>query len=176
MEGKKVLLRVSPIKGVMRFGKKGKLSPQYIVPFEVLERVGEVAYKLSLPPTLSGVHLVFHVFMLQKCYEDPSHVLDFRSTHLDKDLTYDDEPVAILDRQVRKLRSKNIAFVKVQWRGQQDTGSVTEFESQHVTFLEDEFPKKGEDEMIMDIVPNGSRMNVLDPSMSNIDPNGNNDE
>ncbi|XP_070015169.1 uncharacterized protein [Nicotiana sylvestris] len=77
MVGEKVLLRVSPMKGVMRFKKKGKLSPRYIFPFEVLERVGEMAYKHALPPTQSGVHPVFHVFMFQKYYGDLSHVSNF---------------------------------------------------------------------------------------------------
>ncbi|XP_070054199.1 uncharacterized protein [Nicotiana tomentosiformis] len=113
MEGEKVLLRVSPLKGVMRFGKKGKLSHRHIGPFEVLERVGKVDYKLPLPPSLLGVLSEFHVSILWKCYEDLSHVLDFTSVQLDKDLTYDEGPVAILDRQVWKLRSKNFTSVKV---------------------------------------------------------------
>ncbi|XP_070039545.1 uncharacterized protein [Nicotiana tomentosiformis] len=117
MVGKMVFLRVSPMKGVMRFGKKGKLIPRYI-PFEVLLRIGEVAYRLALPTSLLGIHPVFHIFMLQKYYGDPSHVLDFSTVQLDGDLTYDMELVAILGRQVRKLRSKNIESVKVQWRGQ----------------------------------------------------------
>ncbi|XP_070003038.1 uncharacterized protein [Nicotiana sylvestris] len=104
------------MKGVMRFGKKGKLSLRFIGPFEVLRRIGEVAYELALPPSLAGVHPVFHVSMLQKYHGDLSHVLDISSVQLDKDLSYVEEPVAILDRQVRKLRSKNIAPVKVQWR------------------------------------------------------------
>ncbi|XP_070033052.1 uncharacterized protein [Nicotiana tomentosiformis] len=102
----------------MRFGKKGKLRPRFIGPFEVLRRVGEVDYELSLPPSLAGVQPVFHVSMLRKYHGDPSHVLDFSSIQLNKDLPYVEDPVAILDRQVRKLRSKNIASVKVQWRGQ----------------------------------------------------------
>ncbi|XP_070029923.1 uncharacterized protein [Nicotiana sylvestris] len=118
MVGEQVLLRVSPMKGVMRFGKKGKLSPRFIGPFEVLRHVEEVAYELALPPSLAGVHPVFHVSMIRKYHSDPTHVLDFSSVQLDKDLSYVEEPVAILDRQVRKLRSKNIASVKVQWRGQ----------------------------------------------------------
>nr|XP_009623557.1 uncharacterized protein LOC104114749 [Nicotiana tomentosiformis] len=101
----------------MRFVKKGKLSPLYICPFEVLERVGEVAYRIALPPILSRMHPVFHVFMLRKYYEDLSHVLDFSSVQLEKGLTYDEVPVAVLDRQDGKLRSKNIASVKVKWRG-----------------------------------------------------------
>ncbi|XP_070045285.1 uncharacterized protein [Nicotiana tomentosiformis] len=118
MTGERVLLRVSPMKGVMRFGKKVKLSPRYIGPFEIFDRVGEVAYRLALPPSLSEVHPIFHVFMLRKYHGDPSHVLDFSSVQLDKNLTYVDELVAILDKHLRKLRSKNIASVKIQWRGQ----------------------------------------------------------
>ncbi|XP_070042896.1 uncharacterized protein [Nicotiana tomentosiformis] len=118
IEGEKVLLRVSPMKGVMRFGKMDKLIPRYIGPFEVLERVGEMSYILSLPPNLLGVHPVFHVYMLQKYYEDPLHVLDFSSVQLDENMAYEEESVAISDRKVQKLRSKNIALVKVQWRGQ----------------------------------------------------------
>ncbi|XP_070032189.1 uncharacterized protein [Nicotiana tomentosiformis] len=98
MVGEKVLLSVLPMKGVMRFEKKGKLSLRHIGSFEVLERVGEVAYKLALPPSLSRFHIVFHVSMLWKCYGDPSHVLDFSTMQLDGDLTYDVEPVAILGR------------------------------------------------------------------------------
>ncbi|XP_070024631.1 uncharacterized protein [Nicotiana sylvestris] len=99
----------------MRFGKKGKLSPRF---FEILRHVEEVAYELALPPSLAGVHPIFHVSMLWRYYSDPSHVLDFSSVQLDKDLSYVEKPVAILDRQVRKLGSKNIASVKVQWQGQ----------------------------------------------------------
>ncbi|XP_070048676.1 uncharacterized protein, partial [Nicotiana tomentosiformis] len=108
MVGERVLLQVLPIKGVMRFGKKGKLRPRFIGPFEVLRRVGEVSYEITLPPSLVGVHPVFHVSMLRKYHGDPAHVLDFSSVKLDKDLSYVEVPVAILDRHVRKLRSKNI--------------------------------------------------------------------
>ncbi|XP_070028612.1 uncharacterized protein [Nicotiana sylvestris] len=101
MVGEKILLKVSPMKGVMRFGKKGKLSPRFIRPFEVLRRIGEVAYELSLLPNLSSVHPVFHVSMLWKYTSDPSHVLGFSTIQLDDDLTYDVEPVAILECHVR---------------------------------------------------------------------------
>ncbi|XP_070034435.1 uncharacterized protein [Nicotiana tomentosiformis] len=106
------------MKGVMRFKKKGKLSPRFIGPFKVLRHVGEVAYELALPPSLVGGHPVFYVFMLRKYHGDPSHVLDFSSVQLDKDLSYVEELVAILDRQVQKPRSKKIASMKVHWRGQ----------------------------------------------------------
>ncbi|XP_070039305.1 uncharacterized protein [Nicotiana tomentosiformis] len=109
MVGERVLLQVSPMKAVMRFRKKDKLSAKYICPFEILERVGELAYKLAFPPSLSAVHPMFHVSMLWKYYGDPSHVLIFSSVQLDKDLNYVEELMAILDRQIRKLRSKNIA-------------------------------------------------------------------
>ncbi|XP_070050860.1 uncharacterized protein [Nicotiana tomentosiformis] len=112
MVGEKVLLWDLPIKGVMRFGKKGKLIPRYIVPFELLERIGEVAYKHALPSSLAAVHLVFHVSMLRKYHSDLSFVLDLSSVQLDKDLSYVEEPVAILDRQVQKLRSKRIDSMK----------------------------------------------------------------
>ena len=72
-----VFLKVAPIKGVMRFGKKGKLSPRFIGPFKILERIGKVAYKLALPPELSSVHNVFHISMLKKYVPDPTHVLEY---------------------------------------------------------------------------------------------------
>jgi len=114
MVGERVLLRVSPMKGMMRFGKKGKLSPRFIGPFEILDRVGEVAYRIALPPRLSAVHLLFHVSMLRKYHGDPSHMLDFSTVQLDKDLSYEEEPVTILDRQVCQLRSKSFPYVRSQ--------------------------------------------------------------
>ncbi|XP_009761876.1 uncharacterized protein [Nicotiana sylvestris] len=110
--GEQFLLRVSPLKGVMMFGKKEMLSPRYIGPFEILNRVREVVYRLVLPPSLSAVHPVFHVSMLRKYHIDPSRILDFSSVQLDKNLTYVEESVAILDKQVQKLRLKNIASVE----------------------------------------------------------------
>ncbi|XP_055803428.1 uncharacterized protein LOC129872469 [Solanum dulcamara] len=114
MVGDHVWRRVSPMKGVMQFGRKGKLNYQFIGPFEILARVGEVAYKLALPPSLLAVHNVFHVFMLRKYVPTDSHVLSLNSVELGPDLTFEEEPIAILDRQVRKPRTKEIASVKVQ--------------------------------------------------------------
>ncbi|KAL9374753.1 hypothetical protein Peur_031632 [Populus x canadensis] len=108
-----VFLKVSPTKGVFRFGKKGKLSPRFIGPYEILERVGAVAYRLALPPNLSAIHPVFHVSMLRKYMSDPSHVLEVHPIELRDDMVYEVQPEAIVDRQVRKLRSKDIASVKV---------------------------------------------------------------
>ncbi|XP_070034659.1 uncharacterized protein [Nicotiana tomentosiformis] len=106
MVGEKVLLKVSSMKGIIRFGKKGKQSPRFIGPFEVLEQIGEVAYRLDLPPNLLGVHPVFHVSMLRKYHADRSHVLDYCTVQLDESLGYKEEPVAVVDRQVCQLRSK----------------------------------------------------------------------
>ncbi|XP_070041012.1 uncharacterized protein [Nicotiana tomentosiformis] len=113
MASKKGLLRVPPMKSVIRFGKKGKLSTKFIGLLEILERVGEVAYRLALPPSLAGLHRVSQVSMLRKNHEDMSYV-DVTTVQLDDNLTYEEEPIAILDRQVRKLRSKSFPYVKVQ--------------------------------------------------------------
>ena len=113
----------------MRFGKKGKLSPRFIGPFEILIRVGEVAYKLALPPILSVVHPVFHVSMLRKYIPDESHVLSLDSVELGPDLTFEEEPIAILDRQIQKLRTKEIASVKVQWKHRSMGEATWEIES-----------------------------------------------
>ena len=95
--GDLVFLKVSPIKGVIRFGKKRKVAPRYISPFEIRSRVGEVAYRLVLPPKLSRIHPVFHVSMLRKYISDPSHVFQHQAVELSKDLTYEEYPMAIMD-------------------------------------------------------------------------------
>ncbi|XP_059302274.1 uncharacterized protein LOC132054248 [Lycium ferocissimum] len=106
------------MKGVMRFGKKGKLSSRYIgryiSPFEIRRRVGAVAYELALPQDLSGLHPVFHVSMLKRYHSDCSYIIRRDSGLLDENLSYEEEPIAILDSQVIKLRSKEITSVKVQ--------------------------------------------------------------
>ncbi|XP_075096118.1 uncharacterized protein LOC142174223 [Nicotiana tabacum] len=114
--GDKVFLRVSPMKGVMRFGKRGKLGPKFIGPYEILDRVGVVAYRLALPLELSFIHPVFHVSMLRKCISDSSQVIEALIIPLNEKLSYEEEPMAVVDRQIRKLRSKEIVFVKVLWR------------------------------------------------------------
>ena len=114
--GDLVFLKVAPFKGVMRFGKKGKLSPRYIGPFEILERIGNVAYRLALPQELAYVHNVFHVSMLKKYISDPSHVLDHEPIEVHEDMTYEEKPVRILAREEKVLRNKVIPLVKVLWR------------------------------------------------------------
>nr|XP_016508132.1 PREDICTED: uncharacterized protein LOC107825737 [Nicotiana tabacum] len=99
MVDEKVLLKVLAMKCIIRFEKRGKLSPRFIGPFEVLEQVGEVAYTLALPPSISGVHPVFHGSMLRRYHTDRSHVLDYNAAHLDESLGYEEEPVVIVDKQ-----------------------------------------------------------------------------
>ncbi|PHU23516.1 putative LRR receptor-like serine/threonine-protein kinase [Capsicum chinense] len=100
MQGEHILLKVSPMKGVMRFGKKEKLNSRFIGPFEISQCVGPVAYELALPSDLSAVHPVFHVSMLKRYYPDDSHVIQWDSVNLNQNLTFEEEPITILDRQV----------------------------------------------------------------------------
>ncbi|XP_070668444.1 uncharacterized protein [Malus domestica] len=111
-----VLLKLSLWRGVVQFGKKGKLSPRYIEPCMIIERVGEVAYRLDLLPELSKVHDVFHVSMLRHSISDPSHVILPQPLEINPNLTYDEEPVTILDWKDKVLRNKTVRLVKVLWR------------------------------------------------------------
>lgn len=110
-----VFLKVSLMKGVMRFGQKGKLAPRYIGPFEIHSKVGDMAYRLVLLPELSQIHPMFHVSILRKYISDPSHILQPQAVELSEDLSYEEYPVAIVGRQVRQLRTKEIPMVKVLW-------------------------------------------------------------
>ncbi|XP_073304532.1 uncharacterized protein [Primulina huaijiensis] len=101
-------VKVTPMKGVMRFEKKGKLSPRFIRPFEILERVGTLAYRVALPPNLTGVHNVLHVSMLRKYMSNPSYVLNYEPLQLTPNLSFEERPTQILVRQERKLRNKVI--------------------------------------------------------------------
>ena len=106
--GDHVFLKVMPKREVVRFGKRGKLTPRYIGLFEILERVGTVAYRLALPPSLSSVHEVFHVSMLRKYTPDPAHVVDWREIIVDTDGTFEEGPVRILDSWDQVLRRKTM--------------------------------------------------------------------
>ena len=111
-----VFLKISPTMGVMRFGKSGKLSPRFVGPFEILRRVGVVAYQLALPPNLTSAHDVFHISMLKKYIPDPSHKIDFSELEIQEDMSYLEKPLKILDTKERVLRTKTIPMVKVLWR------------------------------------------------------------
>ena len=126
--GEKVFLKVSPWKKVMRFRKKGKLSPRFIGPYEVIEKVGLVAYGLALPSDLENIHNVFHVSMLRRYRSDPSHVVFSETIELRPDLTYEEEPVEILAREVKELRNKKIPLVKVLWRNHKTEEATWESE------------------------------------------------
>ncbi|XP_031092549.1 uncharacterized protein LOC115997147 [Ipomoea triloba] len=99
----------------MRFGKKGKLSPRFIGPYEILERVGQVAYRLALPAKLDRVHDVFHVSQLKKYVHDTSHVIAPETLELDETLSYEEKPVKILDTKTRETRRRAVKMVKVCW-------------------------------------------------------------
>ena len=109
----KVFLKVSPWKKVMRFGKKGKLSPMFIGPYEVIEKMGPMAYQLALPLELEKIHNVYHVSMLRRYMSDPSHAISLETIELRLDLTYEEESVEILAQEVKELRNKRIPLVKV---------------------------------------------------------------
>ena len=111
-----VFLKVSPTKGVARFEKRGKLSPRYIGPYQISRSVGEVAYKLELPPELSGVHSIFHVSMLRKCLADVSQVIPVQPEELRENLSMVEDVVQLLDRKDQVLRNKVIPLVLVQWQ------------------------------------------------------------
>ena len=121
-----VFLKISPWKGVLRFGKRGKLSPRYIGPYEIMSKVGPVAYKLKLPPELSRIHDTFHVSMLKKYIPNPSHVLSEQPVQLKENLTYEEIPVQIVDRKEQVLRSKVIPLVKVLWKNHEREAATWE--------------------------------------------------
>nr|GEV99942.1 transposon Ty3-G Gag-Pol polyprotein [Tanacetum cinerariifolium] len=128
--GDMVMLKVSPWKGVIRFGKRGKLSPWYIGPFEIIERIGLVAYKLVLPEKLCGIHNTFHVSNLKKFLADENLVIPLEEIQLYDELHFIEEPVEIMDREVKQLKQSRIPIVKVRWnsrRGPEYTWEQEDF-------------------------------------------------
>ncbi|GJX14700.1 hypothetical protein Tco_0206458 [Tanacetum coccineum] len=113
--GDRVLLKVTPWKGVVCFGKKGKLTPRYVGPCEILEMIGLVAYRLRLPEELNNVHDTFQVSNLKKCMADVNLHVPLKEIKVDKTLHFVEEPVEIMDREIKKLKRRNIALVKVRW-------------------------------------------------------------
>ena len=101
-----LIVKVSPFKGVMRFSRKGKLSPRYIRPFQILRRIGSRAYELVFPPSINRVHLVFHVSMLRKYLHDESHIIEPQVIDISQDLSYQEDPVMIIDQGISKLHSR----------------------------------------------------------------------
>ena len=110
-----MFLKVSPMRGVVRFGQKGKLAKRFVGPFEIKSRIGDMAYRLVLPPELAGVHDVFHVSMLRKYIPDLTHALQYEPLQLQADATYVERPAQIIDSEEVVLHTKTIQWVKVQW-------------------------------------------------------------
>ncbi|GJW95332.1 putative reverse transcriptase domain-containing protein [Tanacetum coccineum] len=128
--GDKVILKVSPWKGVVRFGKRRKLNPRYVVPFKVLEKVGSIAYKLELPQEFSRVHNTFHVSNLKKCYSDEPLAVPLEGLHIDDKLRFVEEPVEIMDREVKRLKQSRIPIVNVRWNSRRGPEFTWEREEQ----------------------------------------------
>ncbi|XP_069146956.1 uncharacterized protein [Solanum lycopersicum] len=113
----------------MRFDKKGKLSPRYVGPYKILKRSAKVAYELELSANLAAVHSVFYISLLKKCVGDPTSIVSLGSATVKDSLSYEDVPVEILDRQVRRLRNKEVTSVRVLWGSQPVKGTTWEVEA-----------------------------------------------
>ncbi|GKF24358.1 hypothetical protein Tco_0076680 [Tanacetum coccineum] len=113
--GDRVMLKVSPWKGVVRFDKRGKLNPRYVKPFKVLAKVRKVAYRLELPQELSKVHHTFHVSNLKKCYVDEPLAMPLEGIYVDDKLQFVEEPIEIMEREIKRLKQSQIPLVKVHW-------------------------------------------------------------
>ncbi|XP_073131840.1 uncharacterized protein [Henckelia pumila] len=151
--GEKAYVKVSPMKGVIRFGKNGKLNPRYVGPFEILDKVGTLAYRLALPPDMSRSHNVFHVSQLRKYISDPSHVLESAPLiiegNLNEELKYEEVPIRILDQV---LRRRTIPYVKVQWSNHFEREATWELEEkmqkQYPYLFENQLDSSFEDETL----------------------------
>ncbi|GJS60859.1 putative reverse transcriptase domain-containing protein [Tanacetum coccineum] len=128
--GDRVLLKVSPWKGVVRFGKKGKLAPRYVGPFKIVECVGPVAYRLKLPQELRCVHDTFHVPNLKKCLAEPDVQVPLDEIEIDENLRFIEVPIEIVERDVKKLKRRRIPLVKVRWNSRQGAEYTWEHEDQ----------------------------------------------
>ena len=128
--GDHVLLKVSPWKGVIRFGKKGKLAPRYVGPFKIVERIGKVAYRLELPPELGNVHPTFHVSNLRKCLADENLHIPLDEIRVDNTMHFVEKPVEIVDRSFKQLKGKRIKLVKVRWESKRGPEFTWEREDQ----------------------------------------------
>ncbi|GJX04258.1 putative reverse transcriptase domain-containing protein [Tanacetum coccineum] len=126
----RVMLKVSPWKGVVRFGKWGKLNPRIVRPFKVFEKVGAIAYKLELPQELSKVHNTFHVSNLKKCYADEPLAIPLDGLHIDDKLHFVEEPIEIIDHEVKRLKQSRIPIVKVRWNSRRGPEFTWEREDQ----------------------------------------------
>jgi hypothetical protein len=131
-----VYLRVSPVRGIQRFGVKGKLAPRYIGPFEILENCGPVAYRLHLPSQLTAIHNIFHVSQLRKCVKVPTEIINPQAIEIETDLTYTEHPIRVLDTKERSTRRETITMYKIQWNHHTEEEATWETES----YLQHNFP------------------------------------
>jgi hypothetical protein len=140
--GDHVYIKVSPMKGVQRFGVKRKLAPRYVGPYRILEKKGNVAYKVQLPVALRAIFPVFHVSQLKKCLRVPEERVEIRDIKLKSDLVYEEKPVAILDRKERETRNRVVKLYKVLWsnHGEEDATWETEdyLKEVYKTFFENQ--------------------------------------
>ncbi|GJV40791.1 hypothetical protein Tco_1419231 [Tanacetum coccineum] len=128
--GEKVMLKVSPWKGVIRFGKRGKLNPRYIGSFKILAKISPIAYRLELPQELSSVHNVFHVCNMKKCLFDETLVIPLEEIQVDDKLNFVEELVEIIDREVKRLKKSRIPIIKVRWNSRRGPEFMWEREDQ----------------------------------------------
>ncbi|KAI3795823.1 hypothetical protein L1987_38483 [Smallanthus sonchifolius] len=166
--GDKVLLKISPWKGVIRFGKRGKLNPRYVGPFEIVKRISPVAYQLNLPDTLNGVHNVFHVSNLKKCLSDETLVVPLEELEIDEQLRFIEEPVEIMDREVKTLKCSKIPIVRVRWNSKRGPEFTWEREDQmmkkypHLFKQSTANTKDGQTEQTIQTLENMLRACVID--------------
>jgi hypothetical protein len=135
--GDHVYLKVSPTKGVQRFGIKGKLAPRYIGPYEIMEACGPIAYKLKLPSKLSTIHNVFHISQLKKCVRVLIEVLIEPEVEIEPDLTYQEQPIKVLDHRSRSTRSQTLKMYRVKWSNHTEEEATWETED----FLSKNYPE-----------------------------------
>nr|GEU67690.1 putative reverse transcriptase domain-containing protein [Tanacetum cinerariifolium] len=124
------MLKVSPWKGVVCFDKRGKLNPRFVGPFKVLDKVGVIAYKLELPQELSRVHNTFHVSNLKKCYADEPLAVPLDGLHIDDKIYFIEEPIEIMDREVKRFKQSHILIIKVRWNSRRSLEFTWEREDQ----------------------------------------------
>ncbi|XP_073153707.1 uncharacterized protein [Henckelia pumila] len=145
--GEKAYVKVSQMKGVVRFIKAGKLNPRYVGLFEILEKVGMLAYRLALPPNMSRIHDVFHVSQLRKFIPDPNHVLEVEPLFIDGKLTeklkYEEVPIRIVDTIDQVLRRRTIPYVKVQWSNHTEREATWELKEK----IQQKYPYLFEDQV-----------------------------